>query len=73
MTNFYNVAMESQDIVIRVSRELFDRDTIIRFLDYLEIEALRQRSKLTQEQADILAKEIEQAGWQNLKESFLKA
>lgn len=69
MTNFYNVAIESQDIVIRVSRELFDRDTIIRFLDYLEIEALRQRGQLTQEQADTLAKEIEQAGWHNLKVS----
>ncbi len=72
MTSFYDVAMENRDIVVRLRGDAFDRAAVIKFLDYLELESIRQRSQMTQAQADALAEEVKQAGWQNLKESFLK-
>ena len=72
MNGLYNVAIESQDIVVRFRRDIFDRELLTKFLDFLEMEAIRRRSHLTQTQADELAEEINRAGWQRLKSDFLQ-
>lgn len=72
MNSFYNVAVESQDVVVRFNRDIFDREVLTKFLDFLEMEAIRSRSRMTQAQADELAEEINRAGWQRLKKEFLQ-
>ncbi len=57
----YSIAIEDSDIVVRLNRNTIDHDTLIRFLDYLELEAIRKRSQLTDEQAAEVAAEIDRA------------
>jgi hypothetical protein len=73
MNGFYSVVVESREIVIRFSRDVFDRDAITRFLEYLELESIRKRSQLTPEQAENLADEIDRAGWDRLRSTFVQA
>ena len=73
MNEFYSIASERDEIVVRFSKNIFNSDEITRFLEYLELESIRRRSQLTQEQADILAGEIDRAGWSNLKSTRLHA
>ena len=72
MTGSYNVAVESREVVIRFDKAIFDRESIVKFLDYLELESIRRRSRLTQEQADAIADDIDRAGWQRLKDNFVQ-
>lgn len=72
MNNSYNVVFENRDVVVRFSRDVFDRELLTKFLDYLELEAIRRRSRLTQKQADELAEDINRAGWQRIKSDFLQ-
>lgn len=64
----FQVAIEQDSILVRVPRTLFTRDEIVRFLDYLEVEAIRRRSQLTRTDAQALAAEIDRAGWSQLQE-----
>ena len=43
----YQVAVEEDSILVRVPADLFNRDEIVRFLDYLDVEVIRRRSQLT--------------------------
>jgi hypothetical protein len=72
MNSLYNVAVESQDVVVRFRRDLFDRELLTKFLDFLELEAIRRRSRMTQAQADELAEEINRTGWRRIKRDFLE-
>ena len=72
MDQAYNVAIENREVVVRFSREVFDNEALTRFLDYLELEAIRKRSELTAAEAEILADEIDQAGWARLKSTFVQ-
>jgi len=64
----YQVAIEQDSILVRVPTTLFTRDEIVRFLDYLEVEAIRRRSQLTRADAEALASEIDLAGWNQLQD-----
>lgn len=64
----YQVAIERDSILVRVPTTLFTRDEIVRFLDYLEVEAIRRRSQLTRADAEALAAEIDLAGWNQLQD-----
>lgn len=66
----YSIAVEDTDIVIRLDRKTIDQDALIRFLDYVELETVRRRSQLTDEQAAELAAEIDRAVWDDLKSKF---
>jgi hypothetical protein len=67
----YNITVDKQDIIVRFNRELMDRDTLSRFLDYLELETIRKRSNLTVEQAAALAEEIDRDVWSKIKQKFV--
>lgn len=69
----YQINVERQDIVLRFRRDAINEAALARFLDYLELESIRQQSQLTETQAAALAKEIDQAVWAGLKDSLLKA
>jgi hypothetical protein len=64
----YQVAVEQDSILVRMPANLFNREEIIRFLDYLEVESIRRRSQLTRTEAEQLADEIDQAGWRQLQD-----
>ena len=42
----------------------------VELLDYLELEAIRKRSQLTEESAATLAEEIDREVWSNVKSKF---
>ncbi len=67
----YNITVDNQDIIVRFNRELMDRDTLSKFLDYLELETIRKRSNLTEEQAATLAEEIDRDVWSKIKQKFV--
>lgn len=67
----YNITVDKQDIIVRFDRELMDRDTLSKFLDYLELETIRKRSNLTVEQAATLAEEIDRDVWSKIKQKFV--
>jgi hypothetical protein len=67
----YQVNIENKDVVVRFRRDLVDETTLGLFLDYLELESIRKRSKLTEEQAAELAKEIDAVVWEKLKPVYL--
>lgn len=71
-TNRYHITFEQQNIIISFNRDLIDHDSLVRFLTYLEMEMIRKRSQLTQEQTDLFAKEIDELAWQQVKHLFTK-
>lgn len=66
----YSIAVENSDIVVRLNRNTIDQAALVRFLDYLELEAIRKRSQLTNEQVVELADDIDRAAWERLKPTF---
>ena len=70
-TPSYQVNVEKKDVIVRFRRDMIDETTLGLFLDYLELESIRRRSKLTEEQTAELAKEINAAVWKKLKPVYL--
>lgn len=66
----YEVRREEGDFVVRVNGDLFTQDEVSRFLEFLTLESIRKRSQLTQEDADLLAKEIKFGAWDRIKHLF---
>ena len=67
----YSISVEERDIVVRFNRSCIDMDALSRFLDYVELEAIAKKSKLTEEQAAALAEEIDRDVWKEIKQKFL--
>jgi hypothetical protein len=63
----YNISLENQNIVIKLNKTMIDYDKLSKFLDYLELETIRQQSSLTSEAAVNLSNEIDNAVWSNIK------
>jgi hypothetical protein len=69
----YNVAIDKREVVIRFKRDLIDQTTLSKFLDLVELESMRKRSQLTEEQAAELAGEIDRAVWESVKQAYAEA
>jgi len=69
----YSVANENGQVVIRLNRATFDSKRIAEFLNLIEFEIIRQKSKLTEEQAESLANEINKKVWEVAKKKFVEA
>jgi hypothetical protein len=67
-TEMYSINLEDKTIVVRLKSDLVDEDSLMRLLDYLELESIRKRSKLTEEGAAALTEEINQEVWADVKE-----
>lgn len=63
----YRIDIEERDIVVRVRRDVLDREEVSRFLDYLELESIRRRSQLSETDAVALADEIDRAVWKRTR------
>ncbi|HMB94054.1 MAG TPA: hypothetical protein VKP65_24610 [Rhodothermales bacterium] len=69
----YQISTEQDDIVIRLSKADTDEASLMKLLDYLELESIRRRSQLTEEDAALLAQEIKGQAWQQVKHLFEEA
>ncbi|MGM3304497.1 hypothetical protein ACSQ6I_00655 [Anabaena sp. WFMT] len=67
----YNITVENQDLIIRFRKDIIELDTLKKFLDYLELESLRKKSRMTITQAETLAQEIDIDVWSNIKHKFV--
>ena len=72
-TPSYQINVENRDVIVRFRRDMIDETTLGLFLDYLELESIRKRSTLTEEQAMELAKEIDAIVWKKLKPVYIGA
>jgi hypothetical protein len=66
----YQISTEQDDIVIRLSKADTDEASLMKLLDYLELESIRRRSQLTEEDAALLSQEIKGRAWQQVKHLF---
>jgi hypothetical protein len=60
----YHIDVQDRDIVVRLRGDVLNRDEVSKFLDYLELESIRRRSELSEEDAQALAAEIDRDVWQ---------
>jgi len=67
----YNITVENQDLIIRFKKDIIELDALKKFLDYLELESLRKKSRMTTAQAETLAQEIDIDVWSNIKHKFV--
>ncbi|MBD3339724.1 MAG: hypothetical protein GF353_11485 [Candidatus Lokiarchaeota archaeon] len=68
----YTIAFENNDIIVRFNEDSVDKKLLADFLEFIEIEQIRKKSKLTEKQAETLAKEINQKVWDKLKNKVLR-
>jgi len=68
----YQLEYDNKDIVIRFERDSIDKTLLASLLEYLEIEQIRMKSKLTEKQAKQLAKQINQSVWEKIKEKYIE-
>lgn len=66
------ITLDNQDIVIRIPKDSMTKAALANFLDYVELMELNQNSRLKQEQADDLAREINSSVWQSLRSKVLR-
>jgi hypothetical protein len=66
----YEIETEQDSIVIRLPRELANDEGLVRFLDYVEMQDIRQRSELSEEDAEKLAAEVKRDAWQRVRHLF---
>lgn len=69
----YEIKYEEKDIVIRFDKDSVDKNIISTFLENLEIEQIRKKSRLTPKQVENLAKEVNARAWKKIKAKFVGA
>jgi len=68
----YQLEYGNKDIIIRFDRDSIDKNLLASLLEFLEMEQIRMKSKLTEKQARQLAKEINQKVWEKIKEKYIE-
>lgn len=69
----YQITVSENNLTISFDKNLVDKPMVEKFLEYLELKSLVQKSNMTQEQAEELSQDVKQAVWANLKEKFGKS
>ncbi|ELR97217.1 hypothetical protein [Gloeocapsa sp. PCC 73106] len=69
--SYYNITVDNQDIIIKFNKNILDQASLTKFLEYLELETIRKRSNLAQDQASTLADEIDHDVWLKIKHKFV--
>ncbi|MDZ7951654.1 hypothetical protein [Nostoc sp. DedQUE09] len=67
----YNITLDGQNLIIKFNKNILDQESLSKFLEYLELETIRRRSHLTEEQATALADEIDRDTWLKIKHKFV--
>ena len=66
----YEIETDQDSIIIRLPRKLANDEGLVRFLDYLEMQDIRQRSELSEEDAEKLTTEVKRDAWQRVRHLF---
>lgn len=66
----YEIETDQDSILIRLPRKLANDEGLVRFLDYLEMQDIRQRSELSEEDAKKLATEVKRDAWERVRHLF---
>ena len=66
----YEIETDADSILIRLPRALADDEGVAQFLDYLEMQDIRDRSELGEDEADALASDVKQDAWQRVRPLF---
>jgi RAB protein geranylgeranyltransferase component A len=66
----YQITTSNQEVIITLNRSLIEQEKLEQFLDYLSIKAIQQKSQLSEESANQLMNEIDNALWENQKGLF---
>ena len=66
----YQVKRDEGDFVVRVNGDMFTQDEVSGFLEFLTLESIRKRSELTEDDADVLARQIKAAAWERVRHLF---
>lgn len=66
------ITFEDDKAILRFPKQLMSSAYVQEFLERLRIEAIMDKSQLTEEQAWELSEEIKQEWWQKNKKKFLK-
>lgn len=69
-TEPYQITCDSQEVTIKLNRNLIEQEKLEQFLDYLTIKAIQQKSVLSESLADELISEINHAVWEKQKGLF---
>lgn len=69
--SLYEITLDNENIIVKLDRNLISQERMTKFLDYLELEIIRQRSQLSETDAENLASEINREIWSNLQDKFM--
>ena len=70
MSETYEITTEQDDIIIRLPRTSTDQEALSKLLDYLELDAINRRSKLSESEAEQIATTIKQDAWNQVRHLF---
>lgn len=70
MSKAYEIESDRDQIVIRLDRQLVDREVLVKLLDYVERESLRARSALSEDEARALAAEVDRGVWEQVRSKY---
>jgi len=68
----YTIAYENKDIVIRFNKDTVDKKTLSSFLEFIEMEEIRKKSRLTPEKAITISRDINRNVWKKLKDKVIE-
>ena len=66
------ITFKDDEAIVKFPKQLVASGYVQEFLDRLRLEAIVEKSKLTEEQAWELSEEMKQEWWEKNKEKFLK-
>ncbi len=58
---------DAENSIAKFNQQPIDRDALIRLLDYLELESLRNRSQMKAAVANTLTLDVKQSAWSKVK------
>lgn len=68
----YKISYEDKDIIVRFDSSEIDKDTLMDLLDFVDMEMIRKKSKLSKEKAFAISKEINKDAWNKVKDKVLE-
>lgn len=69
----FDVVVDDRRITVSVEKSQIDVDELLRFVDFLRIQAFLQRNSMTEEEISTLAQEVQRKTWQRVKRRLIEA
>jgi hypothetical protein len=66
------IERDNENVIIKVNPSLVGMDEVQRVIDYFRVLESNAQNKGTQEEADVLAREINKSWWEENKQRFIK-